>query len=97
MYIDRYWSDENFRAVESLRQIAEENGMTPAQAITAATKTASQLMRTWDDIGSIEAGKYADIAAFDGDPMEDITAMTRCTFVMKGGEVYKKDGQPCVK
>ena len=35
--------------------------------------------------------------SFDGDPMEDITAMTRCTFVMKGGEVYKKDGQPCVK
>ena len=64
-------------------------GMTPAQALTAATKTASQLMRKWDDIGSIEEGKYADIAAFDGDPMEDITAMTRCCFVMKGGEVYK--------
>ena len=66
-----------------------ENGMTPAQAITAATKTASQLMRKWDDIGSIEAGKFADVVAFDGDPMEDITAMTRCCFVMKGGEVYK--------
>lgn len=46
-------------------------------------------MRKSADIGSIEAGKYADIAAFDGDPMEDITAMTRCCFVMKGGEVYK--------
>ena len=72
-------------------------GMTPAEALTAATKTGSELMRKSADIGSIEAGKYADIAAFDGDPMEDITAMTRCTFVMKGGEVYKKDGQPCVK
>ena len=70
-------------------QLMCENGMTPAQAITAATKTASQLMRKWDDIGSIEAGKYADVVAFDGDPMEDITAMTRCCFVMKGGEVYK--------
>lgn len=72
-------------------------GMTPAEALTAATKTGSELMRKSADIGSIEAGKYADIAAFEGDPMEDITAMTRCTFVMKGGEVYKKDGQPCVK
>ena len=56
-------------------------GMTPAEALTAATKTGSELMRKSADIGS----------------MEDITAMTRCTFVMKGGEVYKKDGQPCVK
>ena len=70
-------------------QLMCENGMTPAQAITAATKTASQLMRKWDDIGSIEAGKFAEVVAFDGDPMEDITAMTRCCFVMKGGEVYK--------
>ena len=46
-------------------------------------------MRKQDSIGSIEPGKYADIAAFDGDPMTDITAMTRCSFVMKGGEVYK--------
>ena len=57
--------------------------------LAAATKTGSELMRKSADIGSIEAGKYADIAAFDGDPMEDITAMTRCCFVMKGGEVYK--------
>ena len=64
-------------------------GMTPAQALTAATRTASELMRKQDSIGSIEPGKYADIAAFDGDPMTDITAMTRCSFVMKGGEVYK--------
>ena len=64
-------------------------GMTPAEALTAATKTGSELMRKSADIGSIEAGKFADVVAFDGDPMEDITAMTRCCFVMKGGEVYK--------
>ena len=62
-------------------------GMTPIQALTAATKTASELMRKQDTVGSIEAGKFADIAAFDGDPTEDITAMTRCAFVMKGGVV----------
>ena len=64
-------------------------GMTPAQALTAATKTASELMRKQDSIGSVEPGKFADIAAFDGDPMQDITAMNHCCFVMKGGEVYK--------
>ena len=70
-------------------QLMCENGMTPVQALTAATRTASQLMRKWDEVGSVEAGKFADVVAFDGDPMEDITAMTRCCFVMKGGEVYK--------
>ncbi len=65
-------------------------GMTPAQAIIAATKTASELMQKQESIGSIEPGKLADIVAFDGNPMEDITAMTRCSFVMKGGKVYKE-------
>ena len=65
-------------------------GMTPAQAITAATRTASELMRKQDSIGSIEPGKYADIVAFDGDPMADIKAMNCCCFVMKGGQVYKE-------
>ena len=70
-------------------QLMCESGMTPAQALTAATRTASQLMQKWNEVGSVEAGKFADVVAFDGDPMEDITAMTRCCFVMKGGEVYK--------
>jgi len=65
------------------------HGMSPVQALTAATKTASQLMRKQDEVGSIEKGKFADIAAFDGDPIADISAMARCTFVMKGGVVYK--------
>lgn len=64
-------------------------GMTPLQALTAATKTASELLRKQDEVGSIEAGKYADVVAFDGDPTEDIKVMTNCTFVMKGGEIYK--------
>ncbi|WP_195254350.1 metal-dependent hydrolase family protein [Merdimmobilis hominis] len=64
-------------------------GMTPLQALTAATKTASELLRKQDEVGSIEADKYADVVAFDGDPTEDIKVMTNCTFVMKGGEVYK--------
>lgn len=65
-------------------------GMTPVQALVAATKTAAVTMRRYDTVGSIEPGKYADIAAFDGDALEDITALTRCSFVMKGGKVYKQ-------
>lgn len=42
-----------------------------------------------DRIGSIEAGKFADIVAFEKNPLEDISAMRSCCFVMKGGEVYK--------
>lgn len=71
-------------------------GMTVEQALTAATRVASEVLRKDAEIGTIEAGKMADIAAFDGDPREDITAMTRCDFVMKGGVVYKKNGAPTI-
>lgn len=64
-------------------------GMTPTQALQAATKTASALLRMNADIGSIEAGKFADIVAFDGDPMTDIKAMNNCSFVMKDGAICK--------
>ena len=64
-------------------------GMTPTQALMAATKTGSELMRKQDTVGSIEAGKFADIVAFDENPLEDIKAMSHSTFVMKGGEVVK--------
>ena len=55
--------------------------------MTAATKTGSELMRKQHEVGSIEAGKYADIVAFDSNPLDDISVMNHCTFVMKGGEV----------
>ena len=65
-------------------------GFTPAGALLAATKVNSRLLK-WDDrIGSVEEGKLADIAAFDGNPLEDISAMTRCAFVMKDGTVYRQ-------
>jgi len=70
-------------------ELMVQYGMTPAQALTAATKTGSELMRKQDEVGSIEAGKYADIVAFDGNPLEDIKVMNNCCFVMKGGEVVK--------
>jgi imidazolonepropionase-like amidohydrolase len=65
-------------------------GMTPLQAIQTATVHASKLLG-WDDrIGAIEAGKYADMIAVDGDPTKDITELERVKWVMKGGIVVKK-------
>jgi imidazolonepropionase-like amidohydrolase len=63
--------------------------MTPMQAIQSATKAAAQLLDQEANLGSIEAGKLADIVAVDGDPASDITELERVKFVMKGGVVYK--------
>jgi imidazolonepropionase-like amidohydrolase len=65
-------------------------GMTPMQAIQSATKAAAQLLDQEANLGSIEAGKLADIVAVDGDPASDITELERVKFVMKGGVVYKQ-------
>jgi imidazolonepropionase-like amidohydrolase len=65
-------------------------GMTPAQAIRSATVTASQLMGTQDQLGTIEPGKLADIVAMPGDPLADVTMMEKVDFVMKGGVVYRR-------
>lgn len=67
-------------------------GLTPMDAIFTATRNASELMGTPQDIGSVQAGRYADIVAVAGDPLADITELQRVQFVMKGGEVLKKDG-----
>jgi imidazolonepropionase-like amidohydrolase len=65
-------------------------GMTPAQAIRSATELASVLLGMQDKIGTIEAGKFADIVAVPGDPIKDVTLLEHVDFVMKGGTVYKK-------
>jgi imidazolonepropionase-like amidohydrolase len=68
-------------------------GMTPMDAIVAATSNAADLIGDTQDIGSIQAGRYADVVAVSGDPLKDITELERIRFVMKGGKVYRKDGQ----
>jgi imidazolonepropionase-like amidohydrolase len=65
-------------------------GMTPMQAIQTATRNAADLLDMSDRIGTIEAGKFADIVAVPGNPLDDITAMERVGFVMKDGNVYKR-------
>jgi len=60
-------------------------GMTPADALMAATANAADLIGASKDIGSIAPGRYADIVAVAGDPLADVTEMERVQFVMKGG------------
>jgi imidazolonepropionase-like amidohydrolase len=64
-------------------------GMTPMQAIRSGTVVAAELLGWGDKLGTIEAGKWADLAAVSGDPLKDITEVERVKFVMKGGIVYK--------
>lgn len=65
-------------------------GLTPAQAIQAATVNAADLLGWNDKVGVIAPGAFADIIAVDGDPLKDVTELERVKFVMKGGVVYKK-------
>jgi imidazolonepropionase-like amidohydrolase len=64
-------------------------GMTPMQAIQAATSSAADLLGHSSEIGSIKPGKYADIIAVSGDPLHDIRLLEQVQFVMKDGKMYK--------
>ncbi len=66
-------------------------GLTPLQSIQAATINAADLLGWSDKIGAVESGKWADIIAVDGDPLQDVTTLERVKFVMKGGEVVKNE------
>ena len=65
-------------------------GMSPLQAIRAATSSAADLLGHSDIIGSIRAGKYADIIAVSGDPLQDVRVLENVSFVMKDGKIYKQ-------
>ena len=67
-----------------------EGGMPATEAIASATRSAAMLLNQWDNLGSIEPGKFADIIAVPGDPREDVDEFGRVHFVMKGGEVFKQ-------
>ena len=65
-----------------------KGGMTPVQALRTAMTVNSEIIG-WPDVGTIAKGKYADLIAVTGDPLQDITEMQRVRFVMKGGEVVR--------
>lgn len=66
-----------------------EYGMTPMEAIQAATVHAAELIGWPDTVGAIEAGRFADIIAVEGDPLENVALFENIRFVMKGGTIYK--------
>jgi imidazolonepropionase-like amidohydrolase len=68
-----------------------QNGMTPMQAIQAATMGGADLLGIADKVGSIRAGKLADLIAVRGDPLNNVRLLEDVRFVMKQGEVYKQD------
>jgi imidazolonepropionase-like amidohydrolase len=67
-----------------------EAGMPPMKAIQSATLEASRLLGVEKDLGTVEAGKFADLVAVPGDPLTDIKLMTQVSFVMKAGKVFKQ-------
>lgn len=73
---------------------AVEWGQTPMQAIKSATTMAADLLGRSQQLGSASAGRYADLVAVNGDPLADIRELEQVAFVMKGGVVYKREGQP---
>lgn len=71
-------------------------GLPPAYTLQMATINAARLLGHEDMLGTVEAGKYADLVAVPGDPLDDITVMSKVSFVMKAGVIYKRDGQEVV-
>ena len=63
--------------------------MSQIDAILSATKTASELIEKQDDLGTIEKGKFADIIAVNGNPLQRIEVLEKVVFVMKNGKIYK--------
>src|SRR5688500_18243482 len=77
---------------DSAKQLAVmvRYGMTPMQAIQAATITGAEAIGMKGQVGALSAGHYADIIAVRADPLADVRVLENAQFVMKGGEVYKR-------
>ena len=84
-----------YEAGRNAREFAAlvRTGMTAMQAIQAGTRVAAEMLRWEDRIGTLEPGKLADLVAVPGDPLRDISELSRVVFVMLGGKVIKTPEQ----
>ena len=74
-------------------QLRVENGQSAMDVITSATSVNATIIGWQDSVGSLEPGKFADVIAVPGNPLDDISAMERVVWVMKGGEVIRMDAR----
>jgi imidazolonepropionase-like amidohydrolase len=74
-------------------ELMVQAGMPPLYALQAATTHAAELLKHDKDLGSLTAGKFADLVAVPGNPLDDISVMKQVSFVMKEGVVYKEAGK----
>ena len=68
-----------------------ELGESPMSALVSATSLNAEIMGWSDRVGSVEAGKFADLVGVEKNPLRDITEIERVRFVMKGGVVYRNE------
>ncbi len=80
------------RNAEEFIYRVKDGGDTPMDALMSGTSVAAESMRMGGQIGAIAEGMQADLVATAGNPLDDITAVRRVAFVMKGGKVYKETG-----
>ncbi|MBT7502132.1 MAG: amidohydrolase family protein, partial [Gemmatimonadales bacterium] len=84
---NRGWVWSGDTAIEFVRRV--EAGQSTKDAIVSATSRAAEALQI-PDVGDLAAGKYADVIAVLGDPLQDINALRSTVFVMKGGEIYRR-------
>lgn len=89
----RYRGKTRGEAAKVMLDALARTGMRPADVLRAATLNAADLLGWSDRVGSLESGRFADVIAVDGDPLTDIGALKRVTFVMKGGTVIRSQAR----
>ena len=89
-HVDIYaaWGDSPWR------KLVKIGGLTPARALQGGTIVNAEALGWQDRIGSVEKGKFADLTAVSGNPLQDITELQRMKFVMKGGKVIRNELTP---
>jgi imidazolonepropionase-like amidohydrolase len=78
-------------------ELYQKAGMTPLEALQAATIKPADMLKIEADSGRIQPGKYADIVAVTADPVKDISALRTLDFVMKGGNIVRDDDDPLLR